>query len=396
MWWANSEGHEPRKMRETMKSVSHEYQKHLFWLSVPLLICLVLASCSGSGSTTGGGTYVTNGGKGCTKVGILLPETASSIRWETEDHPLLIQAIKAAIPGVHIDYNNAQGNSVTQLTQAENDLANGDCILIVGPHDSVAAAPIVAKAKALNVPVIAYDRLIQSKYLNYYVSFDNFAVGKLQAQYIANHYTEYEKDGTTNVVMISGSQTDTNALLYSLGSHSVLDPLFAHGVLKNINETFTPNWDNNTAQTEMEGDLTDQQNNIQVAYVANDGMANGVINALKAVHLNGKVLVTGQDATATGINYILAGDQTMTVYKPIIKEAQSTGAVVKAIYQGTSVSSLTHGMTTATYDGGSIPSVFDTPISVDKTNIASTVIADHFLTKDQVCTAIPTGTDGVC
>lgn len=379
-----------------MKSMSHARWAHTFWLSMMLLVCLLLASCAGNVGNTGGAAYVTNGGKGCTKVGILLPETASSIRWETEDHPLLIQAVKAAIPGVHIDYNNAQGNSDTQITQAENDLANGDCILIVGPHDSVAAAPIVAKAKALNVPVIAYDRLIQSKYLNYYVSFDNFAVGKLQGQYITTHYTAYQKNATTNVVMISGSQTDANALLYSLGSHSVLDPLFAHGTLKNISETFTPNWDNNTAQTEMEGDLTDQQNDVQVAYVANDGMANGVINALKAVHMNGKVLVTGQDATAIGINHILAGDQNMTVYKPIIKEAQSTGAVVKAIYQGTNVNSLSQGMTTATYDGGAIPSIFDTPISVDKTNIASTVIADHFLTRSQVCTGIPTGTDGVC
>ncbi len=379
-----------------MKSMSHVRWAHTFWLSITLLACLLLASCASNVGNTGGAAYVTNGGKGCTKVGILLPETASSIRWETEDHPLLIQAVKAAIPGVHIDYNNAQGNSETQISQAENDLANGDCILIVGPHDSVAAAPIVAKAKALNVPVIAYDRLIQSKYLNYYVSFDNFAVGKLQGQYIATHYTAYQKNATTNVVMISGSQTDANALLYSLGSHSVLDPLFAHGTLKNIAEIFTPNWDNNTAQTEMEGDLTDQQNDVQVAYVANDGMANGVINALKAVHMNGKVLVTGQDATAIGINHILAGDQNMTVYKPIVKEAQSTGAVVKAIYQGTNVNSLSQGMTTATYDGGAIPSIFDTPISVDKTNIASTVIADHFLTRSQVCRGIPAGTDGVC
>jgi D-xylose transport system substrate-binding protein len=370
--------------------------KYMFRLSVLLFACLIFASCMGSTGTTGGATYSTNGGKGCTKVGILLPETLSSIRWETEDRPQLLQAIKAVIPGVHIDFSNAQGNSATQISQAESDLANGDCILIVGPHDSVAAAPIVAKAKALNVPVIAYDRLIQSKDLSYYVSFDNLAVGVLQGKYITTHYEAYQKNGATNVVMISGSQTDTNALLYSIGSHSVLDPLFAHNTIKNVSETFTPNWDNNTAQSEMEASLTDQQDDVQVAYVANDGMANGVINALKAVHLNGKVLVTGQDATAVGINHILAGDQSMTVYKPIIKEAQSTAEVVKAIYQGTNIVALSHGQTTATYDGGNIPSIFAAPISVDKNNIATTVIADKYLTKNQVCDGIPVGTDGVC
>ncbi|HLJ35439.1 MAG TPA: substrate-binding domain-containing protein, partial [Ktedonobacteraceae bacterium] len=135
-----------------------------------ILSAFLLMSCDAS---TGSGPYATNGGKGCTKVGILLPETNSSDRWESKDHPLLVQAVQSAIPGVHIDYTNAQGNSSLQLQQAETDLANGDCILIVGAHDSVAAAVIIAKAKAQNVPVIAYDRLIQSKDVNYYVSFDN-------------------------------------------------------------------------------------------------------------------------------------------------------------------------------------------------------------------------------
>lgn len=365
-------------------------------IGVVILSMLFLASCESS-SSNAVGPYATNGGKGCTRVGILLPETASSARWESKDHPLLVKAVQAAIPNVHIDYANAQGDSNLQIQQANTDLANGDCILIVGAHDSVAAAAIVAKAKAQNVPVIAYDRMIESKDLNYYVSFDNVKVGQLQGQYIADHYQAYARRGqSVNIMMISGSQTDNNALLFSEGMHSVLDPLFADGTLSNVYETFTPNWDNNIAQSEAETALANQDNNVQIIYVANDGMAGGVITALKAANLSGKVLVTGQDATAAGLNAILLGSQSMTVYKPIAQEATSTGNLVKAIYQGASTASLTQGATTTTYDGGLIPSILDQPVMVDRTNIASTVIADGFVTKNDICQGVPPGTDGVC
>jgi D-xylose transport system substrate-binding protein len=361
-----------------------------------VLAAFLLASCD-TGTSSSSGPFATNGGKGCTKVGILLPETNSSTRWEAEDHPLLVKAVQAAIPGVHIDYANAQGNSNLQLQQAETDLANGDCILIVGAHDSVAAAAIVEKARAQNVPVIAYDRMIESKDLNYYVSFDGVKVGELQGQYIAEHYLDYATEGKpVNIMMINGSPTDNNALLFSEGMHIVLDPLIARGVLSNVYETFTANWDGNVAQSEAETTLANQNDNIQIAYVANDVMAGGVINALKGVGLAGRVLVTGQDATAAGVNDILLGYQSMTVYKPIIREAQSTGELVKAIFEGISTASLTHGETTASYDGGQIPSILDQPVTVDRTNIKSTVIADGFLTKSQICQGVPPGTDGVC
>jgi D-xylose transport system substrate-binding protein len=359
-----------------------------------VLSAFLLASCDES---TGSGPYATNGGKGCTKVGVLLPETASSARWESKDHPLLVQAVQSAIPGVHIDYANAQGNSSLQLQQAEADLANGDCILIVGAHDSVAAAVIAAKARAQNVPVIAYDRMIESKGLNYYVSFDNVKVGQLQGQYVAEHYLAYATNNrSVNLMMINGSQTDNNALLFSEGAHIALDPLFGRNALNNVYESFTPNWDNNFAQSEAETTLANQNNNIQIAYVANDGMAGGVINALRVANMAGKVLVTGQDATAAGINAILLGYQNMTVYKPIAQEARSTGELVRAIYDGTDTKILTHGATTASYDGGLIPSILDQPVMVDRTNIESTVIADGFLTRSAVCQGVPPGTDHVC
>lgn len=385
-----------KEKREKMENVRKRKQLHGLILATLLLVSLLLTSCESSAPSNSQGPHVTNGGKGCTKVGILLPEVTSA-RWETNDHPQLIKAVTAAIPGVHIDYNNAQASSDIQLSQAETDLANGDCILIVASHDSVAAAAIVAKAKAANVPVIAYDRLIESKALSYYVSFNNVTVGELQAQYIVAHYQAYEKPGIIpNMVVISGSKTDENALGFSEGAHTVLDPLLAQGKLNDVYENFTANWDPNAAQTEMEAVLTDQQNDIQIAYVANDDMAQTVIAALKAVGLTGKVLVTGQDATIAGVHSILLGSQSMTVYKPIAQEAASVGTLVKAIYQGTDTGSLTKDSVTTTTDGGNIPSILDTPVIVDQHNIASTIIADGFLSANAICTGIPSGTDGVC
>lgn len=359
------------------------------------MFALIMSACGAGGGTTPSAPAAPVNGKGCTKVGILLPETATSARWDGQDRPLLIKDLGAVVGSQNVDYNNAQGSASTQQSQAEADLTKGDCILVLAPSDSVASAAIVAKAKAQNVPVISYDRLIQSNDLTAYVSFDGVAVGAQQGGYIADHYADFTKSGK-NVVMINGAMTDNNALLFAQGAHSKLDPLFQAGTLKKVYEQFTPNWDNATAQTEMEAALTANHNNIQIAYVANDGMANSVIAALKAQKLNGKVLVTGQDATVAGIHNILAGDQSMTVYKAIAKEAQATADTVKALIAGTGLATLTNGVTVKNANGVAIPSILEAPVAVDKTNIATTVIADGFVAKADVCAGIPAGTDGVC
>ena len=382
-----------------MKLFSYKRLSGLFGV---ILISILLAACGNSGNSggtsgNGGGTTAKKPGQGCTKVGVLLPETASSARWDSEDKPLLTSGIASAlnIPVSQVDYNNAGGDAPTQQTQAQADLTKGDCILVVAAADSVAAAVIVSQAKAKGVPVIAYDRLIQSKDLNYYVSFDNVKVGQLQGQYVADHYQDYTKT-SNNLIMINGAQTDNNAILFHDGAHSAIDPLITGGKLNKKYETYTPKWDNDQARIEMNGALTANQNKVGVAYVANDGMANSVIAALKAKQLNGKVLVTGQDATVAGIHNILLGDQSMTVYKDYRKEANSTISLVKALSAGTDTASLTNGATVKTQDGTAIPSILEQPVSVDKTNIASTVIADGLIKKSDVCGGIPAGTDGVC
>jgi D-xylose transport system substrate-binding protein len=192
------------------------------------LLATVLAGCTSStGGTTSSGPY--SAAKGCTKIGFLLPESDTSARWEANDHPDMVAAIKQYLPNAApLDVTNANNSSDTQMTQAEGDLTKGDCILIVAPQDSQKSAAIVEAALKQHVPVIAYDRLIQDKNTAFYVSFDNEKVGELQGQYIADHYQQYvTAAGTNNMVMISGSQTDNNALLFSKGAHKVLDPLIS-------------------------------------------------------------------------------------------------------------------------------------------------------------------------
>ncbi len=367
----------------------HSRQTQIFAILLgAVALLMVFAGCGNTPTTTN--TPVN--GKNCKQVGVLLPESDSSARWESKDHPLLVADIKKDLPGASVDYYNAGNNATTQQNQADTALAKGDCILVVAPQDSAASSAIVQKAKASKVPVIAYDRLIQDSDLAYYVSFDNVAVGALQGQYIVDHHNKGD-----NVLMINGAQTDNNALLFKQGALSKLQPLFDSKELNLVYQTFTPAWNNDTARTEADAALSQANNNVQIAYVANDGMANSVIASLKAQHLNGKVVVTGQDATVAGIQNILTGDQSMTVYKAITKEADATAQLVAALSNGTDTSSIVNG-STATSTGANIKSVLETPVAVTKSNIASTVLADGFVTKSDICTGLPAGTDtgGIC
>jgi D-xylose transport system substrate-binding protein len=374
------------------------------WLHAPfacvfVLISLFLTACTVGDNSTPQNTSDGAGGKNCTRVGLLLPDNQAGSRWEEQDRPLLTQVIEEAIPNVTIDYQNAQGNSTTQVRQATDALNQGACILIVAAQDSVDAATIVEMAEARNVPVIAYDRLIQSQHLHYYIAFDHVKAGELQGQYIADHYREYQETDEAgipiipNIALINGSPTDPSALLFSLGVHNILDPLFASGNLNNVAEAFIANWDPSSARTRLEAAIT-QQESLQIAYIANDDMANGVIEGLREDNLQGKIMVTGQDATATGVNNILAGHQDMTIYKPLKALTQSVGNLVQALYEGSAPDALTGGRTTATFDGGIIPSILSEPILIDSNNI-SLLLDEQHLTRDEICRGIPTGTS-VC
>lgn len=357
----------------------------------------LLASCNTNPpANQADGTAQTNPGnevadtysaaRGCTNVGVLLPESDSSARYEAYDRPLLEQEIKKAVPGVTIQYANANNNADTQQNQAEAILTKGACILVVDPQDADKASVIVQRAKANQVPVISYDRLIQDPDLAYYVSFDNEKVGELQGQYLADLYQQgaYDLKQGANLVLLAGAQTDNNALLFRQGALNQLQPLIDQGNINLVFDQYTPNWEPTRAQNLMEGALTKQGNNVQMVYAANDTLANAAIAALRSQRLNGKVPVTGQDATPTGIQNILAGDQVMTVYKPIAQEAQATAQLVAALSNGTDPGAIVNGQT-ALRDGGQVASVLLTPIAVDKDNVEETVLADGFVTQEQIC-----------
>ncbi len=364
-------------------------------LGLTLLLGVTLAGVAACGTTTTGGTSAP--GKGCKHIGFLLPESATAARWEAADHPDVVAAVQKYLPGATVDAPNAQGVAATQQTQADAELAKGACILIVAPVDSSAAATIVTSAKAKGVPVIAYDRLIYTDNLDYYASFDGNAVGVAQGNYIKDHYQQYvTNNGNNNLVMIDGSDTDNNAHLFGTGAHSVIDPLVSSGALKKVYEQYTPGWDNATAQTEMQAALTANHNQVAVAYVMNDGMANTVIAALKSVGLAGKVLVTGQDAEVAGIRNILLGYQSMTVYKPIAKLADSVGRLVAAISNGTDTSPIATAKVKNPSGSAQIKSVLNPVTEVDISNIKTTVIADNFVAVADVCQGVPSGTGGVC
>ena len=376
------------------------------WL--PIAGLMFLAACSGNAPNANSGSGEANtepsatnaefsAAQGCNNVGVLLPESDTSARYEAYDRPLLEREIKAALPNVTIQYSNANGNADTQQNQAEAALTKGACILVVGPNDSEKAATIVQQAKASGVPVIAYDRLIQDPDTAFYVSFDNQRVGELQGQFIIDQFKAGSlglKRGA-NLAMINGSQTDNNALLFHKGALSALQPLIDSGDINLIYDQFTPNWEAARAQSAMEGVLTKESNNVQIAYVANDGLANTVIAALREQNLAGKVLVTGQDATLTGIQNILSGTQAMTIYKPIAQEARATAQLVAALSKGEDASSIANRQTEIE-GGGQIRSVLLDPIVVDQSNVADTVIKDGFLTQEEVCQNLPAGAGGVC
>ncbi|EPZ53145.1 MULTISPECIES: sugar ABC transporter substrate-binding protein [Alicyclobacillus] len=339
--------------------------------------CGVTTSGSSGDNSSGGGSSSSSSGSGT--IALLLPDTTSSARYESQDKPDFTAEVKKLDPSAKVDYQNAQGDSTTQQQQAEAEITNGAKVLVVDPVDSAAAATIVTEADKAGVKVISYDRMISKAPVDYYVSFDNEEVGKLQGQYIADHTP---KGGT--VVMIDGAQTDNNALDFRKGAHEVLDPLFKNGTLKLGYESYTPNWDPQNGLREMEQALTKLNNHVDAVLSANDGLAGSVIQALSAQHLAGKVPVTGQDATDAGLHDIMLGTQSMTVYKAVPQEAKVAAELAVDILKGQKPGS---DLVNGTQDNGSgtpIPAVLLKPVVVTKDNIQDTVIKDGFTTMAKI------------
>ena len=277
----------------------------------------------GSGSGGGGG-----GDKKAGSVAVLLPDSKSSVRWETVDRPFLKEAFDAA--GVKNTIQNAEGDKSTQQQQAEQAITNGAKVLLLVNLDSGSGAAIAANAKSQGVKVIDYDRLTLKGDSDYYVSFDNEQVGKLQGQGLVDCLGD--KKGAA-VAELNGSPTDNNATLFKKGYDSVLQPKFDDGTYKKVADQSVPDWDNQKALTIFEQILQKQSNKIDGVLAANDGLGNAAISALKQRKLP-QIPVTGQDATLQGIQNIVSGDQCMTVYKAIKKEADAAAKLAIALAKG--------------------------------------------------------------
>jgi D-xylose transport system substrate-binding protein len=336
-------------------------------------------SDNNSSTGTSGGASTTGGNK-AQKVGVLLPDTKSSVRWESFDRPLLQQAFQAA--GVPVTIENAQGDKSTQQQQAEQLITNGAKVLLLVNLDSGSGAAIEANAQSRGVKVIDYDRLTLKGSAAYYVSFDNVQVGKLQGQGLVDCLN---KAGVSNpsIAELNGSPTDNNATLFKQGYDSVLKPLYDSGKAKKAADQSVPDWDNQQALTIFEQMLQKTNNKIDGVLAANDGLGNSAISAIKARKLK-QIPVTGQDATPQGIQNILAGDQCMTVYKAVKKEADAASKLAIALAKGTQPpAGLVNGKTNDT--ARDVPSVLLTPEAITKDNV-KVVFDDGFLKKSDVCT----------
>jgi D-xylose transport system substrate-binding protein len=353
-------------------------RKGMFALAaVGLLATGSVAACGDdSGTDAGSGS---SGGASIGKVGVILPDTASSQRWGSDDPKFLKAAFDAA--GVSVDIQNAQGDKSQFQTIADGMISSGVKVLMIVNLDSGTGKAVLDKAKAAGIATIDYDRLTLNGGANYYVSFDNVAVGKLQGEGLVKCLTDMKATKPV-VAELNGSPTDNNATLFKEGYDSVLKPKYDSGEYVKGPDQSVPEWDNAQGGTIFEQMLTEKKD-IKGVLAANDGLGNAVISVLKKNKLNGKVPVTGQDATVQGLQNILAGDQCMTVYKAIKQEADAAADLAISLAKGEKKD--VPQTITDPESKAAVPSVLLTPKPIYKESVKD-VVADGFVTKDQLCT----------
>ncbi len=346
------------------------------------LAMLAAAGCGAATTSGGGGEQAAASVEEGFTIGLLLPD-AKTARYEKFDRPYFEEAIAELCPKCEVTYQNADQDVSKQQSQAEAMLTQGVAVLVLDAVDAEAAGGIVKQAHAQGVPVIAYDRLAQGG-VDYYVSFDNKTVGRVQAEALIEGMEKAGTAGKGEVVMINGSPTDPNAASFKEGAHEILDGQVEIGA-----EYDTPDWSPDKAQQQMEQAITAVgADNISGVYSANDGLASGIIAALKSAGVDELPPITGQDAELAAIQRILSGDQYMTVYKAIRPEADIAAAMAVAAATGQEYSGTAeYPLTEATDgEGNTVPAVLLTPVAVTIDNIEDTVISDGFYTIEEICT----------
>jgi len=356
-------------------------------LSLSLLAVAASAGvgCKKSGGAEGGSGSAAAGGGGGGSIALLLPESQTT-RYESADRPFFEAKFKALCPNVEIVYANANQVAANQQQQAEAAIARGAKVIVLDPVDGDAAGAAVKAAKAKSIPVIAYDRLIKGGAVpDYYVSFDNERIGKLQAQALVDKLTA---NGVTNakITMINGSPTDNNATLFKNGAHSVFE-----GKVTVVKEDAAANWKPEEAQQLMEQYIAAiGKDGFDAAYQANDGTAGGAIAAMKAAGIDPKTkYVIGQDSEIAALQRILSGEQYATIYKRIQPQAEKAAELACNLYKGEKPAA---GVLGGTVNNGTadIPSVLLPAVAITASggngteSVANTVIKDKFYGDDTV------------
>jgi len=326
-------------------------------------------------AASGGVTQKKAGGDIC----VLLPDPKTSVRWETQDRPALVAAFKKA--KVSYVINNANGDAQKQRSQADQCIGNGAKVVILVSLDAGSSIAIEKAAKSAGAKVIEYDRQVVGGNAAIYISFDGHAVGVLQGKGVVAGLKANGKYSEHPVVAeLNGGQTDNNSYLFKGGYESILNPLYANGTFKKGPNQFVPDWDNQKAGTIFEQMLVKTGNKIDAVAAANDGLANAVVVALKA-HKLSPVPLSGQDATPQGVQNIISGWQSMTVWKDTRKLATASAAAAVALAKGQAPK------TTGTVKNGSkkLPAFIIPPQSITKANY-KILFSAKYLKKSDVCT----------
>jgi D-xylose transport system substrate-binding protein len=337
------------------------------------------AACGDDDDDDGGGGGGGGGGGEAGSIALLLPESKTA-RYESQDRPNFERKAQELCPDCEIEYANADQDAAKQQQQAEAAITKGVKVLVLDPVDAASAGAIVNRAKQSQIPVVSYDRLITDADIDYYISFDNEKVGKLQGESLVG---KLEEDGAKgSIVMINGAPTDNNAKLFKEGAHSVIDG----SPFKVAKEYDTPDWSPDKAQQEMEQAITALgKDGFVGVYAANDGTAGGAIAAMKGNGIDPTTIpVTGQDAELAAIQRIIVGEQYMTVYKAIKAEAEAAAELATALAQGKEPPA---NLVNGEIDNGmeSVPSVLLEPVAVTVDNINDTIIKDEFWSVDEIC-----------
>jgi D-xylose transport system substrate-binding protein len=340
---------------------------------------LALAAC-GDDDDDDSGDSGESGGSGT--IAFLLPETQTA-RYESQDKPLFEQAVADLCPDCDILYQNADQDPTKQQSQVEAAVTEGVDVIVLDPVDSTSAAGMVTRAQQSDIPVISYDRLILDADLAAYAEFNSPEVGEQQGTALAD---KLEEDGnpTGPIVQINGDPKDNNAKLFKEGATSVFED---RGV-EVAQEYDTPDWLPENAQREMEQAITAVgKDGFKGVLAANDGTAGGAIAALKAAGIDpSSIPVTGQDAELAAIQRIIAGEQFMTVYKPIAPLAQNAAALAVAVVNGEDPAE--SDVINGSEDNGTedVPAAITDTIPVFQDNVADTVVKDGYWTAQDICT----------